>query len=103
MPATSTRRPAKGATKADPLPLHGLIAPADVYDRVRQLIVRGELPPASRVAEAELAGKLGVSRTPAREAMRPRSVTRPSPASVHPRATRVLTSVTRPPRLRRRT
>jgi DNA-binding GntR family transcriptional regulator len=70
MPATSTRRRARAATKADPRPLHGLIAPADVYDRVRQLIVRGELPPASRVAEAELAGKLGVSRTPAREAMR---------------------------------
>jgi DNA-binding GntR family transcriptional regulator len=45
-------------------------APADAIDRIRTLIVRGELAPGSRVAEAELAGRLGVSRTPAREAMR---------------------------------
>jgi hypothetical protein len=36
MPATSTRRPARGAATADPLPLHGLLAPADVYARLRQ-------------------------------------------------------------------
>ena len=70
MPATSTRRPAGRRATSGPQPAHAPIAPAEVYDRVRQLIVRGQLPPASRVAEAELAGRLGVSRTPAREAMR---------------------------------
>jgi len=72
MPAASThrRRAATPRAGGDPHPEHGLIAPADVCARVRQLIVRGDLPPGARVAEAELAGKLGVSRTPAREAMR---------------------------------
>ena len=70
MPVASTRRPPRRGYTAEPLPANGLTAPADVCDRVRQLIVRGELSPGTRVAEAELAGKLGVSRTPAREAMR---------------------------------
>ena len=71
MPTASTRRnPAAQRAKAGTHPGHGPTAPADVCDRVRQLIVRGDLPPGARIAEAELAGKLGVSRTPAREAMR---------------------------------
>lgn len=43
---------------------------SDVYTRTRRLIVRGQLHPGARIAEAELAARLGVSRTPAREAMR---------------------------------
>ena len=71
MPAASTRRNPRGQrTKPGMHSGHGPIAPADVCDRVRQLIVRGDLPPGARVAEAELAGKLGVSPTPARDAMR---------------------------------
>ncbi|MCU0633752.1 MAG: GntR family transcriptional regulator [Gemmatimonadaceae bacterium] len=38
-------------------------------DRLRTLIVTGVLAPASRVTEPEVAARLGVSRTPAREAM----------------------------------
>ena len=44
--------------------------PADPYLQLRRLVVRGELRPGARVTEAELATRLGVSRTPAREAMR---------------------------------
>ena len=40
------------------------------YSRLRHLVVRGSLAPSSRIAEDELASRLGVSRTPAREAMR---------------------------------
>jgi DNA-binding GntR family transcriptional regulator len=41
-----------------------------VYDRLRELIIRGRLAPGARVTEADVAARLGVSRTPAREAMR---------------------------------
>jgi DNA-binding GntR family transcriptional regulator len=40
------------------------------YTRLRHLVVRGSLAPASRIAEGDLASRLGISRTPAREAMR---------------------------------
>lgn len=38
-------------------------------DRVRALIVSGELPPAANVIERDLSASLGVSRTPLREAL----------------------------------
>jgi DNA-binding GntR family transcriptional regulator len=41
-----------------------------IYDQVRALIVRGRLLPGTRVTEADVAQELGVSRTPAREALR---------------------------------
>lgn len=68
MPAAPPRP--RGLSRPPARPLHGATAPAEVCDRVRRLIVRGDLPPGARIAEAELAGQLGVSRTPAREAMR---------------------------------
>jgi DNA-binding GntR family transcriptional regulator len=40
-----------------------------VYERLLQMIVAGELAPGSSLREAELAGRLGVSRTPVREAL----------------------------------
>ena len=40
-----------------------------VYAALRQAIVRGELEPGRRLSENELAGELGVSRTPVREAL----------------------------------
>jgi DNA-binding GntR family transcriptional regulator len=41
-----------------------------IHDRLRAAIISGELPPGSPVIEAELAAKLGASRTPIREALR---------------------------------
>jgi GntR family transcriptional regulator of vanillate catabolism len=40
-----------------------------VAQRIRELIVEGVLPPGSRVAEAAIAERLGVSRTPVRSAL----------------------------------
>lgn len=41
-----------------------------VYGDLLELIVRGELAPGSRIVERDLAHRLGVSRTPVREALR---------------------------------
>ncbi|HEU4565101.1 MAG TPA: GntR family transcriptional regulator, partial [Gemmatimonadaceae bacterium] len=53
-----------------PIPADGSALTADACTRLRALIVRGRLAPGARVTESELAARLGVSRTPAREAMR---------------------------------
>ena len=39
------------------------------FENLRDLIVRGRIPPASRVVEADVALRFGVSRTPVREAI----------------------------------
>jgi DNA-binding GntR family transcriptional regulator len=41
-----------------------------VFNTLRQAILRGELQPGERLLEIHLANKLGVSRTPIREAIR---------------------------------
>ena len=41
-----------------------------VFNTLRQAILRGELKPGERLMEVQLANKLGVSRTPIREAIR---------------------------------
>ena len=43
--------------------------PEQVYTRLRDLIVQGLLSPGSRIIETEIATRLGVSRTPVREAL----------------------------------
>jgi DNA-binding GntR family transcriptional regulator len=43
--------------------------PEQVYSRLRDLIVEGLLAPGSRIVETEIASRLGVSRTPVREAL----------------------------------
>jgi DNA-binding GntR family transcriptional regulator len=43
--------------------------PNQVYDRVRALIIRGRIAPGVRIVENDIAERLGVSRTPAREAI----------------------------------
>jgi len=43
--------------------------PDQVYARLRDLIVQGLFAPGSRIIETEIAGRLGVSRTPVREAL----------------------------------
>ena len=40
------------------------------YEQLRALILAGDLTPGSRLAQAELAERLGISRTPVREALR---------------------------------
>jgi DNA-binding GntR family transcriptional regulator len=40
-----------------------------VYENLKQAIVKGDLPPHSRVIESKVAGALGISRTPVREAL----------------------------------
>jgi len=43
--------------------------PEQVYSRLRDLIVQGLLAPGSRIVETEIASRLGISRTPVREAL----------------------------------
>lgn len=40
-----------------------------VYERLKQAIIQGDFGPGSRVVESRLAGALGISRTPVREAI----------------------------------
>ena len=53
------------ATMNEYLPLRDV-----VFQTLRQAILRGELEPGERLMEIQLANKLGVSRTPIREALR---------------------------------
>jgi len=57
---------AEPATAADAP--HGS-RPDQVYARLRDLIVQGLVAPGSRIVETEIASRLGVSRTPVREAL----------------------------------
>jgi DNA-binding GntR family transcriptional regulator len=41
----------------------------EVYQRLRDSIVRGELAPGEKIKDSELAARLGLSRTPVREAL----------------------------------
>lgn len=59
-----TSRSAGGAAVA----AHGS-RPEQVYATLRDLIVQGLLSPGSRIIETEIASRLGVSRTPVREAL----------------------------------
>jgi DNA-binding GntR family transcriptional regulator len=61
-------------TSAMPVPARASRAPVsdaadEAYRQLRALIVRGELAPAARLTEPMVVARLGVSRTPAREAM----------------------------------
>jgi len=56
----------------EPLSIAGLRRPLheETVDRLRDLIVQGELAPGSRLNERVLTARLGVSRTPLREAIK---------------------------------
>lgn len=60
--APAPRHPEQGAAA------HGS-RPEQVYARLRDLIVQAQLAPGSRIVETEIASRLGVSRTPVREAL----------------------------------
>src|SRR5947209_20367830 len=84
--STSAAQPARSGTKrsrsgsrtrshyapvVDTAPIdapHGS-RPDQVYARLRGLIVNGLLAPGNRIVETEIATRLGVSRTPVREAL----------------------------------
>ena len=42
---------------------------SSAYDRLRDLIIRGTITPGARLVELDVASRLGISRTPAREAI----------------------------------
>jgi DNA-binding GntR family transcriptional regulator len=67
--ATKAARPAlAGESESAADAPHGS-RPDQVYQRLRDLIVQGLMAPGSRVVETEVASRLGVSRTPVREAL----------------------------------
>lgn len=59
------KKPKFNVTMNEYLPLRDV-----VFNTLRQAILRGELKPGERLMEIQLANKLGVSRTPIREALR---------------------------------
>jgi DNA-binding GntR family transcriptional regulator len=59
----------RAVTAAHPQPAEPA-RPADAYHHLRRLLIRGSIPPGTRVSEADLSTRLRVSRTPVREAMR---------------------------------
>jgi DNA-binding GntR family transcriptional regulator len=46
-----------------------LAGPEHIYQKLRELIVRGQLAPGTRIVETDVASKLGMSRTPVRSAL----------------------------------
>ena len=69
-PRPTASRSAKGASKASTAAAR---EPVDnvtrVYHELRALIISGQLPPGSRVAERAVVARMGLSRTPVRSAL----------------------------------
>ncbi len=73
-PEMTARRPrtspdAGGPEVARPVPIARRPLREDVRDALVRLLTQGELTPGTRIKEADLAARLGVSRTPLREAL----------------------------------
>jgi DNA-binding GntR family transcriptional regulator len=72
-PSMAPRKPSSRGSRgsgrrSSPAVAHGS-RPEQVYTRLRDLIVQGLVAPGSRIVETEIASRLGVSRTPVREAL----------------------------------
>ncbi len=67
-PSRSSRAKSPGGSVRAGSVAHGS-RPEQVYTRLRDLIVQGLVAPGSRIVETEIASRLGVSRTPVREAL----------------------------------
>ncbi|HEY3218197.1 MAG TPA: GntR family transcriptional regulator [Candidatus Limnocylindria bacterium] len=65
-----TRLHAISGSKRPPADADGLPSSERTYQRLRNMILSGELPPGTRLVEATLAATCGVSRTPVREALK---------------------------------
>ncbi|MFW6057059.1 MAG: GntR family transcriptional regulator, partial [Chloroflexota bacterium] len=61
-------RSVRDAMSLSPIRTHGKFADA-AYEAIRTGIRMGHIPPGSRLHEHELAGQLGTSKTPVREAL----------------------------------
>jgi DNA-binding GntR family transcriptional regulator len=57
-------------SNSDIVPLPRRSLHNDLVERVRDMIIEGQLPPLSRIHEGQLGKALGVSRTPLREALK---------------------------------
>ena len=62
---TTAPRPSKGTDLIQPNSVADL-----AYERIRGLVLSGELAPGTRLGQVELAERFGISRTPVREALR---------------------------------
>ena len=62
---TIAPRPSKGTDLIQPNSVADL-----AYERIRGLVLSGELAPGTRLGQVELAERFGISRTPVREALR---------------------------------
>jgi DNA-binding GntR family transcriptional regulator len=60
--------PSPQALRVRPLRVDSVVDLA--YEEIRGLVLRGDVAPGGRLAQAELAAVLGISRTPVREALR---------------------------------
>lgn len=63
-------REARAGATAEVAPLSRRTLHGDLVERLRDMIIEGLLPPGTRVNEGALGARLGVSRTPMREALK---------------------------------
>jgi DNA-binding GntR family transcriptional regulator len=68
-PAKVNGRPHAALGKGDDAPIRSQSLTAQAYARIEEMIVTLQLPPGMAISEAELSQRLGIGRTPVREAL----------------------------------